>query len=475
MTSEYDTLMSLIGLHDRQLQHLRLMDAYYEGEQPLSYMHPELIQQLEGQIRQVVLFWPQLAVDSVVERLKLEGFRRPDQVSGDDEIWQIWEANDMDAGAARAHVEALALGRSYVTIGSPDADGDPPVITDESALDMIATTDPRTRQTSAALRRWSSQGEEQAQNADRATLYLPAATIHYEKDGTGWSEIDRDTHDLGAVPVVPILNRARRKRPLGVSELKPILPLSDAACKIATDMMVGANFHALPKYWAVGISESDFVDEQNNPISVWKNVVGRLWATENEDAKLGQFESSDLSNFHKTLDALAQLVSSLYGLPPHYLGFSTDNPASAEGIKSAEARLNLRAEVKQGMLDVSWERTVQIAMRIYTGIWDKSLQRLATAWRDPSTPTIAQATDAATKAYQAGIVPLRYAREMMRFTDPQIRQMEEMDKQDAATLKMPSAAELMELRSPRLSDAAAGADPTASPTPKPPVPSGVGA
>lgn len=464
MASEEDTLQALIKLHDNQLDDLRRLDQYYEGEQPLSYMHPELIQQLEGQIRQVVLFWPQLAVDSVAERLKLEGFRRPDQASGDDQLWEIWQANDMDAGAPRAHVEALVFGRSYVTVGSPDEPDDPPVITDESAMDMIATTDPRTRETAAAVRRWASDGVEQsARIADMATLYLPDVTIIYakQKDGS-WAEQSRDDHELGAVPVVPILNRVRRKRPLGVSELKPVLPLSDAACKIATDMMVGANFHALPKYWAVGVAESDFTDENGNPISVWKNVAGRIWSTENELAKLGQFNSSDLSNFHKTLDALAQQVSSIYGLPPHYLGFSTDNPASAEGIKSAEARLNLRAELKQGMLDVSWEQVMRLALRLMTGQWDKALKRLTTAWRDPATPTIAQAADAATKAYQAGIIPLRFAREMMRFTDPEIRQMEEMDAAEAAALKVPTADELMQLRNPQLRETIRVGGPTGS-------------
>jgi len=43
-----------------------------------------------------------------------------------------------------------------------------------------------------------------------ATLYLPDATITYKKDRAGaWTEEKRDPHNLGAVPVVPILNRAR--------------------------------------------------------------------------------------------------------------------------------------------------------------------------------------------------------------------------------------------------------------------------
>jgi hypothetical protein len=463
MAREDDTLRALIGLHDQQLQTLRELDAYYEGEQPLSYMHPELVQQLEGQVRQVVINWPQMVVDALEERLDIEGFRRPDQASGDQQLWEIWQDNDMDSGSQRAHVEALALGRSYVTVGAPDSADEAPVITDESALDMIATTNPRTRETAAAVRRWSSAGVELgARDADQATLYLPDATIIYRKDGTGWVEQSRDDHGLGAVPVVPILNRARRKKPLGVSELKLVIPLSDAACKIATDMMTGANFHALPRYYAAGVTEADFTDENGNAISVWKAVTGRIFSTENEEAKLGVFPASDLSNFHKTLDALAQLVAALCGMPPHYLGFTTDNPASADAIRSSEARLVKRAERKQGMFDTGWEQVMRLAMRIATRAWDPELRRLETAWRDPATPTVAQVADAATKTYQAGIVPLRFTRLRLGYRDAEIQQMEEMDAQDATLLKLPTAAELMELRDPQ-------------PTPSAPAPVSSGA
>ena len=197
MANPDDMLKQLIGLHDSELSQLKELDAYYEGEQPLSYMHPELIQALEGQIRQVVVNWPQMVVDAVEERLDIEGFRRPDMASGDSQIWELWEANDMDAGSQRTHVEALALGRSYVTAGSPDSPDDPPILTDESALDMIAVSDPRTRETSAALRRWSSEGSEDgAAMADMATLYLPDRTLTYSKDKSStWKVTSEDVHD----------------------------------------------------------------------------------------------------------------------------------------------------------------------------------------------------------------------------------------------------------------------------------------
>lgn len=447
MTAEEDQLKKLITLHDQQLNQLKIWDAYYEGEQPLSYMHPELIQQLEGQVRQVVINWPQMVVDALEERLDIEGFRRPNTASGDDDLWNIWQASDMDAGSQRAHVEALALGRSYVTVGAGDSPGDPPIITDETALDMIATTDPRTRKTAAAVRRWSSDPDAYpSKPADMATLYLPDSTIEYQKQGDGsWLEQDRDNHDLGAVPVVAIVNRLRRKRQHGISELKLVTSLSDAACKIATDMMVGANFHALPRYWATGFSETDFTDEQGNPVSVWKSVTGRIWSTEAENAKLGQFAASDLANFHKTLDELAQIVASLCGLPPHFLGMSTDNPASAEGITASENRLVKRAERKQGMFDAGWEEVMRLADRFLTGTWDPTLLRLETDWRNPRTPTVAQVADAAVKLHAAGIIPLRWTRRSLNYNDVEIELMEQDDAldqaQQAAAFQAQTAAE----------------------------------
>jgi hypothetical protein len=434
MAKDEDVLRQLIAAHDQQLNQLRAYDAHYEGTQPLSYMHPELVQNLEGQVRQVVINWPRLVVDAVEERLDVEGFRRPGQPEADDKIWEIWQENDMDVGSQRAHVDALVMGRSYLTVGSGDAEDDAPVLCDESALDMFGTVDPRSREPGPAVRRWSAAGVDQpAAAADHATLYLPNDTVVYVKGTDGaWVEESRDTHDLGAVPVVPILNRARRKHPYGISEMADVLPLSDAACKIATDMMVAANFHAIPRYYATGVSESDFVDEAGNPISVWKSVTGRIWSTEQENAKLGAFVAADLANFHSTLTALARVVSSLYGLPPHYLGYSTENPASAEGIKSSEARLEKRAERKQRSFEDGHERAVRIAMRILTGRWDKSLNRLETIWRDPSTPTVAAKADAAVKLRTANIVPLRQTRQDMGYSPTTIALMEAEDEREAA-------------------------------------------
>ncbi len=211
-------------------------------------------------------------------------------------------------------------------------------------------------------------------------------------------------------------------------------PLADAANKIATDMMVAAEFHAMPRRWVVGMGPDDFKDSDGRQLSKWSQVAGRVWAAEDTEAKMGQFPEAQLSNFHQTIDTLAALVASIAGLPPHYLGKSSDNPASADAIRSAEARLVKRAERRQRAFGGSWEQVMRLAARIESGTWDESLVRLETIWRDASTPTRAQAADAAVKLHAEGIVPTSQTREDLGYTQEQIARMEAEDRAEVSRM-----------------------------------------
>lgn len=435
--SEVQWLKHLISCHDKELGELNRLNSYYEGQQPLSYMAPELEAELQEQVRQVVVNWPRLVVDSIEERLDVEGFRLPGEPDGDEDLWRIWQANDMDEQSQQGQLDALVMRRSYVIVGSNEADPLTPLMTVESALDMHAEFDPRTRRMAAAVKRWCEDSED-GKKVDHATLYLPDATVWFVKTTGEWvedPELVRDDHELGEVPVELMANRRRLKSPGGVSELQDVIPLSDAACKIATDMMVSAEYHATPRRVAFGFGEEDFVDENGRRVSAFSRIIGRMWATEknrkDDGADVIQFPEASLDNFHKTLNQLAQLVASLSGLPPQFLGYSTQNPASADAIRSSETRLVKRAERKQRAWGGTWERVMRLVIRFRDGEWSEDARSLETLWRDASTPTVAQAADAAVKKYAAKIVPRRQTREDLGYTQAQIERMEEQDEEEA--------------------------------------------
>lgn len=429
-------LKHLIRCHDKELPELRRLNSYYEGKQPLSYMAPELERELQETVRQVVINWPRLVVDSVEERLDVEGFRFPGEPGADDELWRIWQANDMDEQSQQGHLDSLVMGRAYVIIGTREGDDSTPLVTVESPLDMFAEFDPQTREVRAAVKRWCEEGEEG--KVEYAALYLPDATSWWVKEKGLWvvdPEHERDEHGIGEVMVEVLANRPRLKIPNGVSDLADVIPVSDAACKIATDMMVSAEYHATPRRVAFGFGEEDFVDANGRKVSAFSRIIGRMWATEknrkDDGADVVQFSEASLSNFHETIKLLASLVASLSGLPPHFLGHATDNPASADGIRSAETRLVKRAERKQRRAGGTWERVNRKVMRLRDGNWNPDARSLETIWRDASTPTVAQKADAAVKLHAAKIVPLRQTREDMGYTQAQIQRMEEQDEQAA--------------------------------------------
>ncbi|MFL4947491.1 phage portal protein [Streptomyces sp. MMS24-I31] len=428
-------LKRLIHCHEQDLPELRLMDSYYEGTQPLSYLAPEIQAELNDRMRQLIINWPQLIVDALDERLDIEGFRYADSETTEDGLWDVWQANDLDEGSQQAHVDALALRRSYIIIGANEDDAEVPIVTAESALDVYAERDPRTRTVVAAIKRWEEPSADATVGPTKmASLYLPTMRCTFEQVKGQWSEVDRDEHGLGEVLVVPLANRPRLRHMDGTSELRAVVPISDAACKVASDMMVSAEYHAMPRRWATGLSRDDFADENGQPLGAMSSLAGRMWVNENEAVKFGQFPEAQLSNFHETINQLARLVAALAGLPPAFVGLATDQPPSADAIRAAEARLVKRAERRQRAFGEAWERVMRLVLLVRDGSLDPRTRRLETVWRDAATPTYAQKADAVVKLHAAGLLPTEQAWEDLGYSAVQRDRMRHM--QDEALTRM---------------------------------------
>lgn len=448
--SDLDWVEYLSRRHDRELPELRELNALYEGTAPLHYLHPEIQRELDGRIQAISLGWPMMAVDPLEERLDVLGFRYPEDdddptaspeelasYAGDRNLQRVWAENGLREESQLAHVDALVMRRAYICVGTNEDDEDTPLTTVESPLEMYAEIDPRTRRERAALRRWSEDQDSLVRLPEhRATLYLPDRTVWYERRDGGWQEVGRDEHKLGEVPVVSLVNRARLSDRYGRSELTPaLLSLSHAANKIATDMMVAAEFHAIPLRAIFGVGPEDLEDEQGNRLSALQVIMGRMLTLPAEDGskiRAHEFVASSLTNFHQTLDALAKRVAPLIGLPPDMIGLTSENPASAEARRAAEARLIKRAERKQVPFGGGgWKRWSRLVRRFQDGDWDPRAKRIEVIWRDPATPTRAQAADATIKLLAEGVITRRQAREDMGYTPGQIRRMEAEDLAEA--------------------------------------------
>lgn len=448
-------LSSALGGEQRELERL---DAYYEGVHRLERLGLAVPPELERFVTTVN--WPRVTADSVEQRCDIEGFRLPGQDDTDEELWSVWQANGMDEQSQQAHLDAMVLKRSYVCIGTrgkgaldddvkdPSVADDVPLMTVESPFEMIHEEDPRSRMVTAALRRTQGYGTTWG---TLATLYLPRSTVWLELKGSeGWVEIDRDPHNLGVVPVIPLINRARLRRGTGpassrrrqgVSEMADVILLTDAACRALTNAQVATEVMAIPQRHVAGASEGDFVDSEGKPLTAWESYFGAVWATANEKASFGQFQAADLKNFETIVNHYANLASGVSGLPTRFYGQYTTNPPSEGSIVADETRLIMNAYRKHRGFGGSWEWGNRIVRRFIDGDWNPDLARMETLWRNPETPTRAQTADAAVKLYQAKITTKRQARRDVGYSSVQIANMERDDEAERILDPLAAAAE----------------------------------
>lgn len=385
-------------------QHLGLRDAYYDGMQVVTNLGIAVPPEL-SKLR-TVIGWPALGVDSLEERLDVEGFRYPDALDSDQELWDWWQDNNMDEESQLGFLDSLIHGWSFIAVGSSD-EMDSPLITVESAYNLAALWDPQRRHITSALRLYSNDDGSQS-----ATLYVPNETVALEMDREGhWQVTARDVHNLGRVLIVRVANRQRVTDRVGRSEITPaVMSITDSACRTLLGIEVAREFYSAPQRWVLGATEEAFVKADGSTASAWETYLGRILALERDEEgnlpEVGQFQPYDPSAFTKVIDMYADVMAGIFGLPPHYLGKTTANPASADAIRSAEQRLIKRAERRQRAFGGAVEEAMRLALMVRNnGVIPDGARRLETQWKSAATPTPGATTDAAVKQVSEGIVP----------------------------------------------------------------------
>jgi hypothetical protein len=95
--------------------------------------------------------------------------------------------------------------------------------------------DVRREEMTAAARFYG--GTETDPGPTHITLYQPNQTVWIAKGVDGkWAELDRDVHNLGAVPVVMHLNRRMSGGWQGESQMSDLISLVDSAARSLTNL-----------------------------------------------------------------------------------------------------------------------------------------------------------------------------------------------------------------------------------------------
>lgn len=391
----------------------RLLKAYYEGQiwlNKIGFSVPPKMRSF-----QTVVGWPAIIVDVIEERLKWKGWydlsnldSNSDRPSEQQQFFDdVYLDNSLEAEAPMVHLDALIFGCGFVAVGTRDPDDleKTPLITTESTELTTGIYDPQKRRlTSGVIFRTDDDG-----NIVRCALLKLNETIYLRRLGVGgrWIVEDKDPHNLGRLPLVPFINRPMGSRRNGRSEItRPIRGYTDIGIRTILGMETNREFFSAPQRYALGVTDEDFTDEAGNPIPGWQAVIGRIWGIgRNEDGELpevGQFDPAPSRPYLEQIQGLSQLVAADGAVPQTYLGFMSDNPASADSIRALESRLIKRSERRITSFGWSWGEVGRLAWMMK--FMKDKLPRMETDWGNPATPTMQADADWAIKLISAKVL-----------------------------------------------------------------------
>ncbi|WP_409485133.1 phage portal protein [Arsenicicoccus dermatophilus] len=404
-----DLLTTLLTALDAPQARYASLDRYYAGQQPLAYLAPEAREALGERLGALSSNLCRLAVTSLAERLRVTGFTLDGKPCT--QLWDAWRRCDLDQLAGVAHREALALGSAYALTWAGE-DGKA-LVTVESARQVVTVHDPATREVTAAVKRW-----EDGQGT-HAVVYTADTIRHHlapQAGATaGFRVVETIDNPVGVVPVTPLHN-ADRLLGGGVSEMADLLPLVDALNKTLADMLVGSEYYARPRRWATGVELVEDADGRAvNPFP----ESDRMMVSESPDTRFGSLPAADLSAYTGAVSVLTAQASAVSGLPSHYLGILTNQPASADALRASEASLTARAEARQAVFGRAWERVARLVLAVENGV-DPATVSPSVSWADPATRSVAQEADAVVKLYQAGLLPASAALRRLGYSDDEI-------------------------------------------------------
>jgi len=401
--ADASTLNDLLQQLDDKRRGNALKASYYDARYALRDLNiaiPPKFRNFEA-----VLGWPAKAVDVLSRRCNLEGFVIPGMGSDDLGISELWLSNNMDVESTMAHDSAMIHSCAFIcTILGDTAAGEPPVLMMvKNAFDATGIWDPRRRALKSALSviEWDSSGSSPL----LMVMYLADRVIVLQRDDAGlpW-QFEERRHQLGRVPVEPLVYRPRLGVPFGTSRIsRPVMSLTDSALRTVVRSEIGAEFYTAPQRWALNLPAEAFDD------GGWSAILGRVLAVEPPmvdegvdpafKPEVGQFPQMSMQPHTDQLRQWAMLFASETSLPVSSLGIVQDNPASAEAIYAAKEELVIEAENAGRVFGSGWVRAMRNALMLRDGLSDvpEDWLKLQAVWRDPSTPSKASAADAMAK------------------------------------------------------------------------------
>jgi hypothetical protein len=391
MSQSQEILTTAIARIIEQQNKCNRFRNYYRGSHDLAFATEKFVNAFGQLFREFSLNICPAIIDAVADKMEVTGWSLESDGNAAEiaaKTWEIWVRSKMPVRAGEMHKEALTCGDTYVIVW-PSKDGKATLYPQPADLCTVEY-DPE----SPGVIVWAFKAWYGLDKFWRAGIYYPDRVEIYQirknskqqpvtlnLEASKLDLIEVVEHDYGIVPVFHFANNADLGRN-GISELANAIPLQDALNKTVLDMLVAMEFAAYRQRWAAGI-EIEY-DDEGKPIPPFKAGIERLWISPSPEAKFGDFEQTDLSQFLEVKNGFRVDLATVTGTPMHYLMLQSASPSPQSGIsvEKLESRFLSRVRDRQNSFGQVWADAMALALKI-----DKVVNRqvtLMTQWADAS-------------------------------------------------------------------------------------------
>lgn len=361
--------------------------AYYNGDHRLLFASDRFHRTFGGMFRAFADNFCAPVVDTLRDRIRIEAFTSDNAGGAPDAMnaaSAIWRDSRMPAQSVFIHEHALVESDGYLMVWR-GTDGMPVMHAQHPGQTTVLYDRETPWRVASAIKVWR-----EGKHA-RLTYYTPERVERFVtkavQDGfpdkvDGFVPVADEPvvpNPYGVVPVFHFPNRALAGGH-GRSELTDAIPVNDAINKLCSDMLVASEFVAWPQRWATGIAEeTDPVT--GKAIAPFQGGVERLFTSESDAAKFGQFDAASFDGPIRLMELLVTHLAGVTGTPHHaFMAAGKTDWPSGEALKTAEARLVAKAVNRHDSWGPVWEDAMRLALRI-AGVTGGD--QLAVQWRSP--------------------------------------------------------------------------------------------
>lgn len=413
---------------------LGLPKRYLAGEHDTPYMPKGAKAEFAHLADRAITNWAPLVPDEFNKGLQLDGYRAA-KASDNVAAWEFWQANGLDARQTIAHRGALEYGTSYVLV-LPGADPARPFIRPLSPLRSAAWyADDDDDYPEVAIQRLDTfrEGSERRQ---RVAVYDDTRVVTYSRPvgSAGVMRYERtDLHELGVVPFVRFRDRLDGE---ATGLVRPFKRHHDRINEVVFNILIAMQYASFRQRWATGlvvpVDEDEDSENFGKPIEPFEAAVNRLWVSDSDGTKFGDFAQTEISGHQAEYKAAVATLAAAAQISPAVLTGDLVN-VSNEALLSTRHATTRKLEEYKLLFGESWELVFRLASRA-AGV-DEPEASAEVRWRDTSGQQMAATVDALGKlATMLGVPEQALWERVPNVTDSELqlwRELARVDPMDA--------------------------------------------